>query len=308
MKRMAMAAVLILAGAATAGADRVMNGTFRLLVGALSLPYREGAVFVLPDEKVALEVRAGTSRLHKVEAPHGKLIANGANRWSWQAPRQPGDYDIEVKDPVTGTERIEINAFVMVPAARVRHGILNGYRIGSYPAKPLKGNPAFTAPAGFIEVTESNQDTKVSPHFRLKQFLTKQPSGWPKYLVLDERLVMALETISDLLEPLGYDGDDIHVMSGFRTPFYNKAIGNVGFSQHQWGRAADIFIDKDKNGRMDDLNKDKRIDKKDATFLFQMLDRLSKESSLIGGLGAYGPSSAHGPFIHVDVRANKARW
>lgn len=308
MKRIVMTTLLVLAAAATAGADRVMTNTFRLLVGDLSLPYREGAVFVLPDEKVALEVRAGTTRLHRVEAPKGMLVAAGPNRWSWRAPRQPGDYDIEIKDTVTGDEKIEVNAFVMVPAALVRHGILNGYRIGSYPAKPLKGDPSFTAPPGFIEVTERNQDTKVSPHFRLKQFLTKQPSGWPKYLVLDERLVMALETISDLLEPLGYDGDDIHVMSGYRTPFYNKAIGNVGFSQHQWGRAADIFIDKDKNGTMDDLNKDKRVDRKDAVFLFQMLDRLSKQSSVIGGLGVYGSSSAHGPFVHVDVRGRRARW
>jgi len=97
-------------------------------------------------------------------------------------------------------------------------------------------------------------------------------------------------------------------MSGYRTPFYNKAIGNVGFSQHQWGRAADIFIDKDKNGTMDDLNKDKRIDRNDAVFLYQMLDRLSKQSSLIGGLGVYGSASSHGPFVHVDVRGKRARW
>ena len=308
MKRTAFTIMLVMAAAAAAGADRVMTNGFKFIVGDLALPYREGAVFLLPDEKVPLEVRATTSKLHKVEAPNGRLIAAGPNRWSWQAPREPGEYDIEVKEPVTGTERIEVNAFVMVPASQVRNGILNGYRIGNYPAKPLKGDPAFTAPAGYIQVTEKNQDSKVSPHFRLRQFLTKQPSAWPKYLVLDERLVMALETISDLLEPLGYDGDDMHVMSGYRTPFYNKAIGNVGFSQHQWGRAADIFIDKDKNGMMDDLNKDKRIDKNDATFLYQMLDRVSKQSSLIGGLGVYGSSSTHGPFVHVDVRSNKARW
>jgi uncharacterized protein YcbK (DUF882 family) len=28
----------------------------------------------------------------------------------------------------------------------------------------------------------------------------------------------------------------------------------------------------------------------------------------IGGLGIYGSTSAHGPFIHVDVRGTRARW
>ena len=49
----------------------------------------------------------------------------------------------------------------------------NGYRIGAYPAKPLKGDAQYVPPPGFIEVTKENQDTKVSPHFVLKQFLGK---------------------------------------------------------------------------------------------------------------------------------------
>jgi hypothetical protein len=29
---------------------------------------------------------------------------------------------------------------------------------------------------------------------------------------------------------------------------------------------------------------------------------------LIGGLGMYKATRQHGPFIHVDVRGNRARW
>jgi hypothetical protein len=29
---------------------------------------------------------------------------------------------------------------------------------------------------------------------------------------------------------------------------------------------------------------------------------------LIGGLGKYPPTAAHGPFVHVDVRDYSARW
>ena len=82
-------------------------------------------------------------------------------------------------------------------------GVLNEYQIGFYPETPLKGNPIYIPPKGFIEVTKDNEDTKVSPNFRIKEFLTKQKSGYPKYLVLDERLVFLLEAIGAHLEPRG---------------------------------------------------------------------------------------------------------
>jgi len=101
------------------------------------------------------------------------------------------------------------------------------------------------------------------------------------------------------------------VMSGYRTPFYNKAIGDIEFSMHQWGRAADIFIDKNGDGVMDDLNRDKTVDRLDAVTLANLLDTLSKTRALapfIGGIGIYGAGPGHGPFVHVDTRPWKARW
>lgn len=74
---------------------------------------------------------------------------------------------------------------------------------------------------------------------------------------------MKLEAIVGRLGGLGFDGEDLHVMSGFRTPSCNEAIGNVQYSLHQWGRAADIFLDHDGDGRMDDLNRDRRVDAAD---------------------------------------------
>jgi hypothetical protein len=162
---------------------------------------------------------------------------------------------MKVKDPA-GSTIADFSAFVMVPAAAVRDGVLNNYRIGFYPDAPLKGNPIYVPPKGFVEVTHENEDEKVSENFRIKQFVAKQESGFPKYVVLDERLVFLLEAIGRHLESRGWDADDIVVMSGYRTPFYNKLLDDTAYSLHQWGRAADIFLDKDGNGRMDDLNKD----------------------------------------------------
>jgi hypothetical protein len=280
-------------------------------VRSLAFPYTTGAVFVMPHEKIPLAIMAPDSRLFSLNAPQGALTSTGPNRWTWEAPGDKGRYPLQVRMPGGGKAVVDFNAFVMVPAAEVKGGMLNGYEIGAYPSKPLNGNPAYVPPKGFIEVTSENEDTRVSPHFRLKQFLTKQKSGYPKYLVLDERLIYLLEGLGKSLEPMGFTADDIFVMSGYRTPFYNKAIGDTEFSMHQWGRAADIFLDKNHDGMMDDLNKDTIVNRDDAVVLANVLERLATTpelSAFIGGIGIYDATSAHGPFVHVDTRPWKARW
>ncbi len=291
-----------------AAADLMPSEMFR--VRSLTFPYTTGAVFVMPHEKISLAMTGSGNRLFSLEAPQGALTSTGPNTWMWEAPGEKGRYPLEVRFPASG-KVVDFSAFVMVPATEVTNGLLNGYQIGYYPTPPLKGNPAYVPPKGFIEVTKDNEDTKVSPHFRIKQFLTKQAGGYPKYLVLDERLIYLLEAIGGTLEPLGYKADDIFIMSGYRTPFYNKAIGDTEFSMHQWGRASDIFLDKNHDGMMDDINRDKVVDREDAVTLANILEAMAKTqelSTFIGGIGIYAATSAHGPFVHVDTRSWKARW
>jgi hypothetical protein len=197
---------------------------------------------------------------------------------------------------------------VLVPATRVRDGRLNGYRIGRYPAAGRRGD-LYAPPRGFIEVRSGDRDTKVSPHFELGQFLSKQESDFPKYLVLDPLLLLKLERLVERLRRAGIDVDTLHVMSGYRTPFYNAAIGNVAFSRHLWGNAADVFVDEDRNGTMDDLTGDGRIDRADAERLKALaLDVERASPDLVGGVASYPGTAAHGPFVHVDVRGRAARW
>lgn len=287
-----------------------LRPTERFRARTLTYPYDEGAVFAMPGEKIPFAVNAPATRLHRIDAPQGALTATGPNKWTWEAPLKPGTYEVEVEN-TAGSTVADFSAFVMVPSTAVRHGALNAYQIGFYPDAPLKGNPIYNAPKGFIEVTRENEDTKVSPNFRIKEFLTKQKSGYPKYLVLDERLVYLLEAIGTHLEARGWDAGDIFVMSGYRTPYYNKQLDDTKYSLHQWGRAADIFLDKDGNGRMDDFNKDKIVSRDDAVALATLIEELAKTAELksfIGGLGIYGSTAAHGPFVHVDTRPWRARW
>jgi hypothetical protein len=76
-----------------------------------------------------------------------------------------------------------------------------------------------------------------------------------------------------------------------------------------YGDAADVFVDNDGNGRMDDLNRDGRVDSRDARILISAVEKVEREHpELIGGGAAYRSTRSHGPFAHIDVRGWRARW
>jgi hypothetical protein len=274
-----------------------------------SIPVR--SLTVLPGETVTLEVADSNAGSRCVVQPAaGKLVPLCKGSWKWTSPSTPGLYPIQVAAP-DGYDAVTLQAFVIVPFNRLQGEILNGYRIGRYPNKPLRGLDDYVKPAGFVEVTKENEDALASPHFRLKQFLCKEMCGSKKYIVLNERLLLALEFLLKRVNDAGYRATTFTVMSGYRTPAYNKSIGNVRYSMHQYGAAADIFIDENGDGMMDDLNGDGVSDIRDAEVLYRLINEaaaLPEAQGLIGGIGKYPPTAAHGPFVHVDVRGRKARW
>lgn len=311
----ALAAALLVSGATPPPTDfDPGKAPFVVLFGDEVVPYRIFGMPVMPGESYEVSAVAPDDRRFVLRASGGAPERRGGpgdNRWLWTAPEEPGLYRLEVVHPVTA-EAITLNVFVMVPLERAAGGQVNGYRIGSYPAEPLRGLEVYEPPDGLVEVLPWMEDAHVSPHFRIGQFLCKQADGYPKYVVLDERLPRKLETILEKLNEEGVDVDGFQVMSGFRTPFYNLAIGNVKYSIHQWGGAADIYVDeRPRDGVMDDLNRDGRVDKRDALFLYELVDGLQEEpwfKPMLGGLGAYDRTAAHGPFVHVDVRGFLAHW
>jgi len=194
-------------------------------------------------------------------------------------------------------------------------GKIGAYRMGFWPGERRKLlSTAYANPEGFIEVTPENADTRVSEHFRLSDFLTHDQQGvWPKYLVLRAPLVDKLELVISQLEARGTPVRHMSVMSGFRTPQYNARGGETGgrsrVSRHMYGDAADVFVDNDGDGRMDDLNHDGRIDSRDAKVILDAVEQVERaHDDLVGGVGVYRATRSHGPFAHVDVRGSRARW
>jgi hypothetical protein len=62
---------------------------------------------------------------------------------------------------------------------------------------------------------------------------------------------------------------------------------------------------------MDDLNGDGKTDRGDARWLAEFIKDMSARGefgSRVGGIGVYGATAAHGPFVHVDARGTRARW
>jgi uncharacterized protein YcbK (DUF882 family) len=269
--------------------------------------------------KLRFATRTPGAQIAKAPAGTGAVLTTGEESEvssSFTAPADPGVYKLAVQVDRATRPLDDFNVITLVPAGEKRGGKIGLYYLGNWPfedgSKPK--TPAYAPPTGFIEVTRDNQDTPVSEHFKLRDFLTKdQPNVWPKYLLLNPKLIDKLELTIAELESRGVDVKHVQVMSGFRTPRYNHSGGNVGgranLSRHMYGDASDIFIDNDRNGVMDDINRDGRIDPRDSAFISDAVDRVERKyPALVGGVGVYSACCGHGPFTHVDVRGYRARW
>lgn len=126
---------------------------------------------------------------------------------------------------------------------------------------------------------------KMTEHFKSEEFACKDGTAYPEGWV-DGRLKPLCETLEVIRVELGVS---VTILSGYRSPTYNKKIGGAKASQHMEGRAADITA------------KGVSAAQVHATVL-----KLYNDGKLphIGGLGSY-PG-----FTHVDVRPGErlARW
>ena len=202
---------------------------------------------------------------------------------------------------------------VLRPFGEKRGEVLRGYRLGRWPAERWMMARNYFNPDGFVEVTPENERLPLSAHFTLGDFVTHdQRSVWPKYVVLEPKLIDKLELVLADLHEHGVASRRVVVLSGFRAPYYNNRGVGEGMargSRHQFGDAADIFIDDDNDGRMDDLNRDGRLDLRDTEPISQAITRVEKRyPELVGGLGTYQAMGPSGPFAHIDVRGTSARW
>lgn len=264
-------------------------------IDGTALPYEIWHHLVMPGGTVSL-----AANLPLDITINGDPIAQGSDSLAWTAPDTPGTHRLTATDEAGREYQVAI--FVLAPLDGAE--VLEGYRIGTYPAD---------TPEGLIRLTEADMDVPVSPNFTIGQFICKQqPGHWPKFLLVSASMLTRVEILlAELQAEDMTSAPTFFVMSGYRTPFYNTAIGSAQFSRHMYGDAADIYPDvAGGDGVMDDLNGDGVITRADAELLYDFAEDLYTADSAIpaGGIGAYSANAVHGPFVHIDGRGHAARW
>ena len=114
---------------------------------------------------------------------------------------------------------------------------------------------------------------KLSENFRVREFACTDGSD---PIFVDSELVTVLQKIRS------HFGKPITITSAYRTPTRNKACGGATYSQHLYGRAADVKISGVSPARV-------------AAYAETILKNK-------GGIGIYAM------FTHIDIREKKARW
>lgn len=221
------------------------------------------------------------------------------------APLTAGIYELQITRGAEVLRLAEPKVSVMVPFERKLGGVLNGYRIGQYPAEYAAGRDRYLRPPGFVEVRESEADLPLSTHLRLSHFLTHDAqTRWPRYVAIDPRVVDKIELVlQELARRRGNDAllFDVRVHSGFRTPLHNAGVeGSARDSRHMYGDAADVAIDADGDGRFTIF---------DAYQVERAVEWIEQRTpELAGGMGVYSSPKWPTPYVHIDARGERKRW
>ena len=123
--------------------------------------------------------------------------------------------------------------------------------------------------------------SNLTLNFTLSEFKCRDGSNVPDDLMDNVKLLCEnLQVLRDHLEK------PIRVISGYRSPRYNRRIGGARRSQHMLAKAADI-----------------RVYGISPLELKREIEKLIKEGKMMkGGVGLYRT------FTHYDVRGRNARW
>jgi hypothetical protein len=286
---------------------------FSIVYDNFKIPLKTFSIFVMPQEGIKIDIAKKDRNQNYIIELNGKKFENNKS-FKWQAPAETGYYPVKIRKKGSsgaGSE-INLNVFVLYPAEKKNGQYLDGFRIGYYPKITADKQKYYSKPAGFLKIKESLLDINLTPHFTMEQFLTSQSTQLPQYIVLQESLLLKLEYFLEEVNKAGYKADTFGIVSIYRSPYFNKKLGNnTEFSRHLFGDAADIYIDNTGNQWMDDLNGDGKSNIYDSNILFDLaveFDQKEKNYQLQGGLSSYKGNGVRGPFIHIDSRGFHVTW
>lgn len=121
---------------------------------------------------------------------------------------------------------------------------------------------------------------RLAPDFKVRELRCRDGTDT---VMVDEALMLLLQCIRE------HFGKPVVITSGYRTAAHNAKVGGAKSSQHLLGRAADIRVQG-----------------------ISVEDVAAYAESLMpdwGGVGRYPVKTGRTTgWVHVDTRADKARW
>ena len=106
---------------------------------------------------------------------------------------------------------------------------------------------------------------------------------------LSANFTVAEFACKDGSDPVFVDSNPVVITSGYRTAAHNKSVGGAAYSQHLYGRAADIRVQ--------------------GIPVEQLAAYAETCLPGTGGIGRYPPRAGRAVgWVHVDTRPAKSRW
>lgn len=123
--------------------------------------------------------------------------------------------------------------------------------------------------------------SKITKNFSLREFQCKDGTDVPDELM--DNVTLLCENLQVLRDHLG---KPVRVISGYRSPKYNRRIGGARRSQHMLAKAADIKV----------------AGMSPSDIKVEIKKLIAEGKMMKGGVGLYRT------FTHYDVRGRNARW
>ncbi len=294
----------------------------------LTLAFHENPMLVVPPgENITLAAFTDNGTQGQVTVLKDGQPIRSAPSVALAAPEDPGAYYIPLAVETPGTPRRDTELCVIVPHKATGRNASNGWdltvdgeNLGRYRSPSRSGNlkvrnnpESYMPPPLWLRVTPQNSHFAVVPGLTAGDLVIPSEDTGEKHsdlVPVHYPMWLAIVTMRQELERRGIPASALKIISMFRAPAYNRSVGSNAYGRHIYGDAFDFYIDLENDGKASDLNRDRRLDRRDAYPIVALLEDLQDDGKIpMGGIGIYNTAGGdHEVTMHLDMRGHRATW